>query len=1197
MMNRRFGWMLLCLLMAGTGYAQRSADDLHRKMEQAATLTDEAEVWKICDELMLMPSSASDRFKIIDLYVNAGLRYVQKELERRSTDFKKLQDILRQVYSYAVKEERWEIRDAEARLAMTRAVYYSQRSKVDSTYLCLTRAYDGCTASGGTSWQSTILGTIQNIEQRYAFLLEKKALEESGSSGNLPPYKIRELILAAVRDDSLLYTSRALVNYLVVEKNTRKLANEGEWRIHIMSMIRAVNCYKSLKRYREAWEMCKTLLALPLTEQEKDKAGSLALNCGYRLASGLMRAERTDYAEVRHILEQAQPYATPKQLRLLQEKMAEAWLQEGWDAYVGMKAETAAQCYQEALKLYRATENQDQQIFLLSLLAKIAISSENTDEAACLLTEAQTLALQSSSQSLQTDIARMQLFLARSRNDRSAYADRAYEWDIRADSLFTQSMYYEWGDRMVAQKNYEMANYYYKKSLSVGGSLSRDVLLSAYFSKMCNLYLKAGNLVRAEEYGRESLHLRKRDDYTAWIRQGLIYDGLGRCEESEYCYRYLEKVAESEKVEPRERVLVYTTRALNKMFMKEWQEAYGLLQKADSLLTAHYGEADAGRVNVQSLLGTVWSRMEQPEKACEAYRIGADIARNTSGERSVEYSAALEKLAQGEVMRGRRKAGIQSFTRSVQVLLEYIRSQWRYVSPVERESFWNEQSERLWNSPAYADLLDARESDLTEACYNALLLSKGLLLETEKSLDQILQEEGTPEDRRLFAEISALQDRITSLQRRENFSRDTLALWQTRMQKLDHELAVHSKAYADYTSFLDWDYRQVKNCLKDGEVLVDFVDFMSLQQKKVYAVYLIRKDRKYPLLLPLFTIRQLESLSLDTPPDLLYGPEKAPQLLHLLWDQIRPYVSEGETVYYVPSGQVYCLAPESLPAGDGRLLGDHYRFVRLSSARELTRLSRPAEGACTAALYGGLLYDLSAEEMQAESRKYPLPSSRAVRSMLRGDSTFTALPESGEEVRQIAGLLRADHCQVSVYEGASGSEESFLSLSGRSPRVLHLATHGFYVPSQQARLYSYLQGYQDAMYLSGLVLAGGNAAWQGQTLPEGVQDGILTGHDIATLDLSGTDLVVLSACQTGQGQVTAEGLYGLQRAFKKAGVQTLVMTLWRVSDRVTREFMVAFYQHLIETRGNKREAFERARNQIRARYPEPFYWAGFIMTD
>lgn len=143
--------MLLCLLMAGSGYAQRSADDLHRKMEQAATLTDEAEAWKICDELMLMPSSASDRFKIIDLYVNAGLRYVQKELERRSTDFKKLQDILRQVYSYAVKEERWEIRDAEARLAMTQAVYYSQRSKVDSTYLCLTRAYDGCTASGGKS--------------------------------------------------------------------------------------------------------------------------------------------------------------------------------------------------------------------------------------------------------------------------------------------------------------------------------------------------------------------------------------------------------------------------------------------------------------------------------------------------------------------------------------------------------------------------------------------------------------------------------------------------------------------------------------------------------------------------------------------------------------------------------------------------------------------------------------------------------------------------------------------------------------------------------------------------------------------------------------------------------------------------------------------------------------------------------------
>ena len=133
--------------------------------------------------------------------------------------------------------------------------------------------------------------------------------------------------------------------------------------------------------------------------------------------------------------------------------------------------------------------------------------------------------------------------------------------------------------------------------------------------------------------------------------------------------------------------------------------------------------------------------------------------------------------------------------------------------------------------------------------------------------------------------------------------------------------------------------------------------------------------------------------------------------------------------------------------------------------------------------------------------------------------------------------------------------------------------------------YDYLRGFRDAMYLSGLVLSGGNAVWQGKKLPEGVLGGILTAQDISRLDLSGTELVVLSACQSG-----------LQRAFKKAGAQTLVMTLWRVSDRVTREFMVSFYMHLAHSE-DKRKAFEEARQEIRARYPEPFYWAGFVMID
>ena len=135
------------------------------------------------------------------------------------------------------------------------------------------------------------------------------------------------------------------------------------------------------------------------------------------------------------------------------------------------------------------------------------------------------------------------------------------------------------------------------------------------------------------------------------------------------------------------------------------------------------------------------------------------------------------------------------------------------------------------------------------------------------------------------------------------------------------------------------------------------------------------------------------------------------------------------------------------------------------------------------------------------------------------------------------------------------------------------------------------------MMLSGLILSGGNAAWTGRQMPAGTLGGVVTSANISCLDLSATQLVVLSACQSGKGSTTVEGLLGLQMAFKKTGARTLVMTLWDVSDMVTRRFMTTFYDNLINHRCGRREAFEKARRTIRDIYPEPLYWAGFVMVD
>lgn len=236
--------------------------------------------------------------------------------------------------------------------------------------------------------------------------------------------------------------------------------------------------------------------------------------------------------------------------------------------------------------------------------------------------------------------------------------------------------------------------------------------------------------------------------------------------------------------------------------------------------------------------------------------------------------------------------------------------------------------------------------------------------------------------------------------------------------------------------------------------------------------------------------------------------------------------------------------------------------------------------------------------MVKESKKYDLADLFATRgsgNVERGDSVFDELPGTKEEIQRIESILKKSKWQVSTYVGKDGTEESFLAMHGCSPTLLHVATHGFYYMPDKAKNVNYLKGYTDAMSLSGLVMAGGNTAWRGKELPDGVLGGILTAGDIARMDLSGTDMVVLSACQSGRGQATPEGLYGLQRAFKKAGAGTIVMSLWNVSDRTATEFMTAFYERLVV--GDKRKAFEQAKELIRQKYPDPYHWAAFVMLD
>ena len=577
-----------------------------------------------------------------------------------------------------------------------------------------------------------------------------------------------------------------------------------------------------------------------------------------------------------------------------------------------------------------------------------------------------------------------------------------------------------------------------------------------------------------------------------------------------------------------------------------------------------------------------------------------ETSRNKYGETSGTYSQALFTLANIEGARGNINEADSLFRMSMNCLLVNMKQLWRYSTPSQREQFWMETLNNISGMAAFAIKCGNFDSEFTETCYNALLFSKALLLETEKSVVDIIRKEGTDDDIVNYRNLLAVNNRLLVLRNNYEYNKLEIDSLTIQQRELEQQLSHKCQSYNEYETYLDINYEKVRNSLDEHEVVVDFSDYQTEDSVRQYAAYIYGKDKSHPLLVKCFDQQQLDSLLDGMQNFTLYNYEQLQdRASKLIWKPMEASIAKGSTVYYIPSGVMHGIALEALPLSDGTTLGQHYDFVRLTSAREIVNAHHSSKINRTATLYGGLQYSLDPQKMEEESKAYEKSDLAGLVRSEYGVSGFKDLRNTKDEVKKIEKTLVDNGFSVKAYLGSKGNAESFVALNGKSPAIVHIATHGFYYTPDEAKGKDFLSGYTDAMSLSGLVFAGGNAAWLGKKNVDGVLGGVLTAKDIANLDFKGTDLLVLSACKTGQGKVTAEGVFGLQRAFKKAGVGTIIMSLWNVDDKVTSEFMVAFYEQLTDKANNwnKRKAFEQTKEIIRKNHPDPYYWAAFVMLD
>lgn len=1031
---------------------------------------------------------------------------------------------------------------------------------------------------------------------------------------NLTETEVVETMNKALALNKAEKYDEALDDFLLVGLNTERQRTEEERQMYVYSQMMALMCYGLIDKYEEGYLLSKKLLQGKLTDEEKKDVISQYVFNGYMIAASCMHRDNGQFDKARELFAELLPYADEDMRQRIQPKIPLTWYFEGSGYMMIQQYDKAYSCMENASIGFKEIGDTKDEIDALCNMAVIKGHQDEYVPALELYDEAYTKAAMIQNWNLMIDIKQEQRRIYRMLGDRSRVIAAALAIDTLlvkdndAEAMIANNNVL--GDDALSMKDCALAESFYLKNeklLALLPEMKQQSGAHGIYSKMRNLKLNAGDYQSALRYGADCIKILecefeedKLQYYLSYGNQADIYKEMGDSVNAMRCIDSLFLSLKDKNLPPRVVAQVHATRGRVLTQFKEYEKAISDYETADGALAKKYGTDDADRMTILALKAGVLHRLDRHEEAEKAYRRYAELIKDKQGDNSMAYGDALYYLANAEAFNDHIEAGRRHYVASVEMLERQIKEELRYVSSLERESYWESLSQKMWAMTAFAIKSKAAQSYFTEASYNALLFSKSLLLESERSMYDILRVEGIQEDVEAFANVAALKARIATLNKNFNENKGEIGRLYEEMTAIDKALTACSTSYKDYTAFLNVKYADVKRVIKDNDVLVDFTDYKGDDGKRHYVVYIINNVQKYPLLVDVFTEESVDSLLNGKRLDYLYNEGISEKMFRLCWQPLQEYVKEGTKVYYVPSGFMHRISLESIMLADGSLLGEHYDFIRLSSARELLRQSDTMTIAnnSEAALYGGLFYDLDINALEMESKKYTLSPMLAVRGGdVRGDSIFHYLPQTKEEILAVERILQEKGMKVTPYMGIDGTEESFLNMSGRAPKLLLVATHGFYYSADNASEIDYLRGYTDAMSLTGLVMSGGNLAWRGKQLPDGVLSGILTATTISRMDLQTTELAVLSACRTGQGKITSEGVYGLQRAFKKAGVKTIVMTLWDVSDSVTKEFMITFFTKLTKNGWRKREAFNEAKRMIREKYPEPYYWAGFVILD
>ena len=474
--------------------------------------------------------------------------------------------------------------------------------------------------------------------------------------------------------------------------------------------------------------------------------------------------------------------------------------------------------------------------------------------------------------------------------------------------------------------------------------------------------------------------------------------------------------------------------------------------------------------------------------------------------------------------------------------------------------------------------------DLAELCFENEVFNRGLLMRTDALLRQALLSSG---DSSLIKDYEQFIGYKRELIARDevvgpgNFARRMYL--KQEITKLEKQLSVGSSEFAR-SNYSDIRVKDIKSSLSSNESLITYVEIPHKHGTSLGA-FVLNKENGLQYI-SMCSSEELISLEEIAQNDILKLCVDN-MAYHLLFEKIDKKITDEGTILYSPAGIVHRIPLKALYIDNDLTIGDKYKLSALANPIDLYYQDNTQNFAIDKmkiALWGGIDYGTSDTKDENFIK---------TRSVTRGES-LVYLPGSLNEVDNIYRMLDGKVLSAVHFTGNGATESSFKQKASGAD-IIHISTHGFFHEDQAHEL-------NNAMHNSGLFFANANAAWKDNYKPEyfykGYEDGILRADEIETQDLASCKLVVLSACETGLGEIKGdEGVFGLQRAFKLAGARCILMSLWSVPDAATEELMKRFYENLLID-SNIDNAFNNAQKSMKES-TKPLYgvrdWGGFVL--